>query len=273
MPTLNSNTVPSNCGNVAYEELAKKNFNKFKEHLDNLGGRSLTRGGIQNFYSKISKCSYSSPSVDLSIPLKFNWVLVIEAKSAQAQNLLNMIKTVDSGIYENSGWQISDSASTTFNDDLHAMGCIFAQGVNLPGESVKTEYTVIEGSNRGFINAPYINGRSDFEPLEVGFLETHKSFVDGFLRPWSILVAHRGLVAQQDSVKDLKANIRVYQLSRNPTNDAGSIIRKTFVFENCAPISISPETLSYAPSNDFAKMQVKFTYSRYYISDVNSSEF
>ena len=108
--------------------------------------------------------------------------------------------------------------------------------------------------------------------MEVGFLETNNSFVDTFLRPWSIIVAHKGLIATQLS-DSIKATIKLHQLARNGKDDTRSLIRKTFVFENCAPINISNESLDYSPSTDFPKMQAKFAYSRYYIqSDIGGDD-
>jgi hypothetical protein len=148
----------------------------------------------------------------------------------------------------------------------NVIGCIFAQGVSIPGEKIKVEYSgITEGSNRGFINSPIIAGRSDFEPLQIGFLETNRSFIDGFLRPWSILVAHRGLIATENS-SSIKARITIHQLARDGT-DVQSRIRKSIIFENCAPISIASENLDYSSSSDFPKVQADFVYSKYYIVD------
>jgi hypothetical protein len=85
------------------------------------------------------------------------------------------------------------------------------------------------------------------------------------MRPWSILVAHKGLIATSKDT-DIKATIVVHQLKRIGT-DWSSAIRKTFVFNNCAPINIASETLDYSSSSDFPKLQVKFAYSRYAVTD------
>jgi hypothetical protein len=46
-----------------------------------------------------------------------------------------------------------------------------------------------------------------------------------------------------------------------------SIIRKTFVFEDCAPINIATEELTYGSSTDFSIIQTQFVFSRYYIQE------
>jgi hypothetical protein len=156
---------------------------------------------------------------------------------------------------------------TTLDSVQNVIGCIFAQGVVLPGEDISLEYAGIsEGSKRGFINAPIINGRANFQPLEVGFLDTNRSFVDGFLRPWSIVVAHKGLIASRETEEDIKAAIVVHQLARNGT-DKDSVIRKSFLFTECAPINISGETLDYSGGTEFPKLQAKFVYNKYAVYD------
>jgi len=236
----------------------QKELNLFVEdHIDISNTISSTFGGITYFHEKICSLAYS-------VPLKSSWVLFIYPNNKDY--LLKQISGLNS-TYENKQWDVINSAQKTTEDPVqNIIGCIFAQGVNLPGEDVGVEYAgITQGSKRGFINAPIINGRKDFEPLEVGFLETNSSFVDSFMRPWSILVAHKGLIATYKDT-DIKATIVVHQLKRIGT-DWSSAIRKTFVFNNCAPINIASETLDYSSSSDFPKLQVKFAYSRYAVTD------
>jgi len=236
----------------------QKELNLFVEdHIDISNTISSTFGGITYFHEKICSLAYS-------VPLKSSWVLFIYPNNKDY--LLKQISGLNS-TYENKQWDVINSAQKTTEDPVqNIIGCIFAQGVNLPGEDVGVEYAgITQGSKRGFINAPIINGRKDFEPLEVGFLETNSSFVDSFMRPWSILVAHKGLIATSKDT-DIKATIVVHQLKRIGT-DWSSAIRKTFVFNNCAPINIASETLDYSSSSDFPKLQVKFAYSRYAVTD------
>lgn len=231
-----------------------------QNHINIPNNPSETFGGITYFHDKICSLAYN-------VPLKSSWVLFIYPNNKEY--LLNQISLLNSN-YENKNWNVGNSARKTTDDPVqNVVGCIFAQGVNLPGEDVGFEYAgITEGSKRGFINAPIINGRKDFEPLEVGFLETNSSFVDSFMRPWSIIVAHKGLIAMPRD-RDIKATIVVHQLARIGT-DQDSRIRKTFIFNNCAPINISSESLEYSSSSDFPKLQVKFAYSRYAIADSQS---
>lgn len=255
--------IPTNCGMLDLASTAFKMLNDFtSNHTDIAGSPDLTRNRITYFHNTVCQWAYN-------IPLKSDWVMVIHAKSPNhRQHLLGEISRISDGNREARGWEMSQSATATFNPAVQdVIGCIFAQAVDLPGETIThTHAGISSGFNRGFINAPIITGRSNFELLEIAFLETHRSFVDSFLRPWSILVGHRGLIADTSPAKGIKADIYVHQLARIGT-DRDSAIRKTFVFEDCAPLTISSEKLEYGVPGDFPKMQVKFSYNRYYIKD------
>jgi hypothetical protein len=248
--------IPTNCGDIDPTKMIIATEDFIYNHTDTLGEAVIESKTIPYFHQTICQLAYN-------IPLKTSWVLVIEAENKS--NLLNNITNLRT--YEQGAWNVRQSAGLIVDKALdNTVGCIFAQGIILPGENIGIDYAGIteENSKRGFINAPFIKGRSNFEPLEVGFLETNNSFVDTFLRPWSIVVAHKGLIATNNE-SSIKATIKLHQLARNGKDDKGALIRKTFIFENCAPINVSNESLDYAPSTDFPKMQAKFAYSRYYI--------
>lgn len=250
----------TNCGIIPLDQfIPKTEIELFKNQQTNVPGEaSVTRKTIPHFHETICQWAYN-------VPLKFHWVLIISPNNKDY--LLKKISGINA-TYENKEWDVFASAkSTTLPSVQDVAGCIFAQGVVLPGEDVALEYAgITEGSKRGFINAPIINGRANFQPLEVGFLDTNRSFVDGFLRPWSIIVAHNGLIASRTPSDDIKATITVHQLARNGT-DTDSKIRKTFIFNDCAPINISGETLDYSGGTDFPKLQAKFVYNKYSVHD------
>ena len=254
----------TNCGYIDFSTLeALANTESFvNEHIKIVGEPTLTKKTIPYFHETICSWAYN-------VPLKFHWVLVIYPHNKKY--LLQQISGIGAR-YENKDWDMFDSAiSTTYDSVQSTIGCIFAQGVVLPGEDTSVDYAgITEGSKRGFINAPIVNGRANFQPLEVGFLDTNRSFVDGFLRPWSIIVAHKGLIAARSTDKDIKADIVVHQLARNGT-DRDSKIRKSFLFKNCAPINISGETLDYASSSDFPKLQAKFVFTDYSVYDADTN--
>jgi hypothetical protein len=242
--------IPSNCGPITKDYILEK---------AKINGKDiLTHSHITHVHKMFCRLAYQPA-------LQFLWVLVIEARKNKEyllNRIGNSVKTL-----EPEGWDTKRIISHTWTEDTQdIIGCIFAQGVNLPGETIKTEYVGIkEGSNRGFLNAPIINGRTDYEPMEIGFLETNQSFADGLLRPWSILVAHEGLLAKSNPIESIKADIHVYQLARAGGDTIPNIVRKHWIFKECAPIYISSEELTYASSNDYGKRQVKFAYNSYHL--------
>jgi hypothetical protein len=195
----------------------------------------------------------------LNVAQQYSWVVVIDAQNKQF--LFDKIKNVVPNL-EPAGWNTTDAFDSTWNEQTQdVIGCIFAQGVNIPGEEVKIEYAgITEGSSRGCINAPIIAGRNNFAPLQISFLETNKSFVDGVLRPWNVLVGHEGLVAKPQG-NSIKANISVYQLAR-AGHDTPLAIRKKWTYFDCVPSQIPDEDLTYS-SSDYGKRQAFFVYSHY----------
>ena len=238
--------LPTNCGNITPQFFKTCSIN---------GAPNITQGHVSYFHSLL--CDWA-----LNVPLNFQWVVVITAKNKSY--LFNQIQQIIPSL-EPAGWNTTSSINDTWTAATQdVIGCIFAQGVNLPGEAINTKHVGIEsGSNRGFINSPIIMGRSEFPNLDMGFLETNRSFVDGVLRPWSILVAHKGLIASQQSIK---ADIDVYELAKNG-DCAPTAIRKMWHFEDCAPIYISSEEKNYTSTSDYPKRQANFVYNSYYVTD------
>lgn len=233
--------IPTNCGDIK-----PINFEVISLGADH------TSGHIPYFHRMMCNWAYSAA-------LPFMWVIIITADNKN--NLISNIKQINN--YEVPGWDIDSLADDTWTDaTMDVIGCIFAQGVRLPGEGNTIEYAGIsDGSKRGFINAPIMNGRSDFEPLEIGFLETNQSFVDGVLRPWKILMDHKGFIAT-DINNSLKSTISVYELAKaGPTTK--NIIRKAWNFYKCAPTNLSSSDKTYAASADYEKKQVQFLYNYY----------
>lgn len=247
------NGIVTNCGIITPQVFDMCDFG---------GQPSITHSQIPYLNKMLCQWAYN-------VPMKFSWVMVINAHNKNY--LINKIKSVVPG-YEPPGWNISSMADATWTYSTQdVVGCIFAQGVDIPGENVNIDYAgVSEGSNRGFINAPIINGRSNFDFLGAGFLETNKSFVDGILRPWTILAAHEGLLATKRE-QSIKADIMIYQLAK--TGECSpNVIRKAYVFHDCVPINIAPEQLDYNSSSDYPKMQAKFVYNSYYIDGMSNEQ-
>lgn len=256
------NGIATNCGVVTptnYEELICKIPGK----------ASFTHNNIPFFHRMMCHWAYN-------VALNFQWAVFIEAHNKEylLDEITKKIQTI-----EHKNWNMGNSAHYTWTEDTQeTIGCIFAQSIQLPGEITTTERIgVAEGSSRrGFINAPIISGRQDFANLEAGFLETNRSFTDGVLRPWSILVQHKGLIANPRMMHigneeyimnpSIKSTIHVYELAKSG-ECSPNIIRKHWVYENAAPIGVSAEEKSQAVSSDYAKRQASFVFGSYYLED------
>lgn len=243
--------LQSNCGPIKPVFLANPKINCAPD---------ITHNNIPYIHQMFCKLAYQPA-------LQFMWVLVIDAHNKDY--LLGQLNTRFKEL-EPPGWGTNQMIKDTWTDQTqNTIGCIFAQGLTLPGETGNIEMAgITEGSKRGFINSPIMNGRADYEPMQISFLETNQSFADGVLRPWSILMMHEGLLARPQS-ESLKATISVYQLHRK-AEDKPNIIRKAWIFKDCAPVHVSPEDLLY-DTNDFGKRQTTFVYNSYSINQEQQS--
>lgn len=237
-----NNLIATNCGTLTPQ---------FFDMMPSSNSPTITQGHIPYFHSLLCDWAYNAAQ-------QWSWVIVIDA--INKKNLIEKIKTTIKTL-EPAIWDTSSMVDDTMKNSVqNIIGCIFAQAVRIPGESTTIEYVgITEGSRRGFINAPIVNGRGDFQPLEIGFLETNQSFVDGVLRPWNIILNHEGLIARPPE-KSIKANIHLYQLAKFGTHE--SIIRNQMTFYDCVPINIMSDDLSYSSTETSIK-KVEFVYSNY----------
>ena len=124
------------------------------------------------------------------------------------------------------------------------VGCTFAQGVNIPAETLST--TRLSVPNRGGYISGLISGeRNDFNPLSIEFRETNTSFLDVIIRPWIILASHEGFIARPpDDDRNIKCNIDIYYLGviRSGVQSAQ---RKKFTFYNCVPYQMTQQQSTY----------------------------
>lgn len=240
-------TIPTTCGILTPQTYEIMKFG---------GSADIQQGHIPFFHGLLCQWAYN-------IAQQYSFVIVINAQNKDY--LLNKFRSTIQTL-EPEGWEVGKMVDDTWKDEVQdTIGCIFANSVRIPGETMTTERVGIsEGSKRGFINAPIINGRNDLPLLEVGFTETNQSFVDGVLRPWVIVGAHEGLMAKVPPAS-IKANIDIYQLARamddRPTKN---IVRKHWTFLDCVPTEVVQEDLAYN-STDFGKRQVQFVYNSYHL--------
>jgi len=235
--------IATNCGVLTpftFEQIKFKDMPK------------VTHSHIPYFHRMLCNCA-------TSVARNYLWVVVFSAHNKSY--LLNKIKSVLPD-YEPEGWDTTSAVDSTWTEATQdVIGCVFAQAVNIPGETLNVDKVGIStGSNRGFINAPIINGRQNLTPLDISFLETNQSFADGVIRPWNIVVGHEGLIARPKQ-ESIKSDIYVYQLA-HVGEKTPNIIRKAWIYRDCAPISVSTESLVY-DNISASKRQTQFVYNSY----------
>lgn len=142
---------------------------------------------------------------------------------------------------------------------LHkTIGCVFAQGCEIPRERVDVVYP---RSQRGFRGSPIVEGRSNHQNLTLSFMETNLSFVDGICRPWSILTSHKGLVARPEN-ESIKTNITLIQYAK--TNQYLSpIARKMWTFFDACCVDVAKVPYDYKNDAVETRSSIEFAYSTY----------
>jgi len=199
-------------------------------------------------------------------PPSSKWAVFIEPKNSKY--LLSQIS--DMKQYEPWGssldWDFKNTAGYLMSPDTQQrIGCIFALGVNEAGVSVGVgKFGGVNGVINGFTKGSATQGRGDNGDLEMVFRETNCSYVDHVLRPWTMLVGHKGLHAREQS-ESIKADITIFEMA-GTFPDRRPIIRKVFKYYECVPINVAGETLSYE-SDKLVQRQVGFTYGYFTIQD------
>jgi hypothetical protein len=151
-------------------------------------------------------------------------------------------------------------------------GCIFAQKVAIPSETMKTKVASIN-NNRGFLPGVLSDGRQTYgNTLSIDFLETNTSFTDFVVRPWVIAGEHFGFVARDNDtynkrdVRNVKSTIYILQYTRTYQN-VSMIPRKVWTFFNCAPISVNSQSLGYDEPNSTQNIGTQWIYTNYAVSN------
>ena len=183
-----------------------------------------------------------------SIPNQFQWLVLIDHFPVPLYtDLLQELEHTDG---EKKGWNIARNVETVTNPIYQRIaGCVFAQGVNIPGENLQVAYAK-PSKNRGFLGTLYSGDRADLAPLTIQFLETNTSFADFVIRPWILLASHLGMVARPGdgpgsrSPLNIKTDITVIQLGKT-FQKRSSVTRKMWRYYNCVPFSVSNGNLPY----------------------------
>jgi hypothetical protein len=171
------------------------------------------------------------------------------------------IKKVARG-FEPQVWDIDGAIDITLEKDYQSTkGCMFAQAVNLPGESNQVNPEGFQ--QNGFIRTFTGAGRDPFANLQISFLDTNLSFVDNVIRPWVIATAHLGLIAREGE-DNYRCNLSVYKLGVISTDKTPFVLQKYTFFGLC-PVSVTGEEYNYTQTQSPVNREASFIYHYYTI--------
>lgn len=208
-----------------------------------------------------------------SIPNTFQFLVLIDHfPAAVSTAMLQKVEPTGDGDGVQNNIDKNLAVTTSYLNQKVA-GCIFAQGCNIPGETVQRNYAKVP-KQRGFLGGLYADPRQDMTPLTLQFLETNTSFIDFVLRPWVILTGHLGLVARPGDVpengetdlKNIKTNITIIQLAKT-YQKRSSVQRKVWRFYNCAPASISEANLA-SNGTEMQTFNTQWYYTNYSVGGI-----
>jgi hypothetical protein len=205
-----------------------------------------------------------------SVPLQSQWIILIQPfpSCINTKILQGLERTGGNSL----NYNINEAKNIlTSYPYQNVNGCIFAQSVQLPDETMNIEKAFIQ-NNRGFLPGILGAGRTATNQLSIGFLETNTSFIDFVIRPWVIAGEHFGFVARENDTvsrkdpRNVKSTIYVLEYTRTYQH-VSMIPRKTWTFFNCAPISVQTRNLGYDEPITAPTITTTWTYTDYAISN------
>jgi hypothetical protein len=202
-----------------------------------------------------------------TLPKGAQWVLVFEGsylagnENIISDNTIVPVTAIKRGTqFEPKKWDIEGGLNTILTKDYQqTKGCLFAQAVQIPGESSVANPEGIQMN--GFIRTFSGGGRNPFSNLQISFLETNVSFVDNVIRPWTIATAHLGLLARTGE-NNYRCNISVYKLGVISSNEYPYIACKYTFFGAC-PIEVTGEEYNYTQTTAAVNREATFIYHYY----------
>lgn len=274
----------ANLADVAKRLLPNKG-NEIAQNIGQWSGQALAPR--QTFFDFLQKW-------ETSIPLQSLWMVIFNipptVKLADGRNASfdTMMKLY--GEYVLSGKDSNWSSDKTrkkflkyFTADNTSVGCAFAIGANIPGETC--EINQVGFNNRGFLKDPIMEYRAPLQALTLNLIETNVSFIDHLIRPWVVLSSHRGFAARRESAGDplggrwggLATDITLVHFAKVGTdfnfkgadkadiNSKGLMPRKVWVFKDCVPIKVDNQDVKYGIDNDLQTRAIEWQYRRYQV--------
>jgi hypothetical protein len=200
-----------------------------------------------------------------SIPLNSQWVVLIDTyPRAISSDIIQNLEYVGG---DKKGWDVSQPKGIlTSYFYQKVVGCLFAQGVNIPNEKYDVQNLAIK-NNRGFVPGLIAGDRTGYSglPLVIEFRETNTSFMDMVIRPWVILASHYGFVARpggDNDIRNIKCTVTILQYTRS-YQKVSQIPRKVWTFYNCVPTGLVDQSLTYSPDTEYEKYATYWTYTNY----------
>ena len=207
---------------------------------------------------------------DFSIPNRNMWIIHIEKfplglfHEENNRSLVNKLDIEGLGLDPSTRkWKIKKNVKTLQRYEYQDTpgGCLFAQGVAIPGESYDVQY-LKTNNHRGMIPGRIAGERIDPQTLVMEFRETNTSFLDNVVRPWIILGSHYGFVARNpNDVKNVQSVVHILQMGKT-TSDTPNVHRKKWSYYNCVPTRMNPTQLTYDmdTQNEIVSTQWSYTH-------------
>jgi hypothetical protein len=179
---------------------------------------------------------------------------------------LELIATAIDGLlgdYEQGAWGVGADVSKVLlrpeNWDGVSPGAasdiyLWTRGISFIGDGQNASR--IGSMQNGAIKGLILDGRTELTTANITFLESNISFVDGLLRPWSVLAGYRSIKDQ-----NLRCDIELFALEKWEL-DKPFKVRKSMVFKNAVPVSIDAEEYNYT-GDKLIERQVQFAFDRY----------
>jgi len=205
-------------------------------------------------------------------PLPSQWAAEIPLPSGISRSLESKIQELEHPEWGlNPAFEELTKYEVLKKDTIH---CFFIDGINQIGETCSVASTNIgDGGNinGGLIPGIYSNGRADFasRELTIRFRETAHSFADFVIRPWIILAAHLGRIADQNN--QIKTDITVYNYGKSQSSGGGPVIRKIYRYYGCVPAKVDTQELSYKEDSSIVVYNTGWYFDRYSISPAGAA--
>jgi hypothetical protein len=204
-----------------------------------------------------------------AIPREAQWVIAWNGTANTTNGIPNVITKVNE--YEpGSSWNINAGFSAITKDAYNGnMGCMFAQSVQIPGDSFQAQPDA--GIQKNGLTQAYVGqGRNMPGNLIISFLGTNVDFVDNVIRPWVIMTSHLGLVARSGDL-NYRTDVDFYKLNVTSPSAPPTVLERYHFFGVC-PVSVDSHEYSYANYSQSIRKNATFIY-HYYNIDTSTNVF